>query len=87
MDFEYDPEKSLQNKKKHGIDFEEAKRLWKDEDRFFIPARNTGEDRFALIGKFEDKIWTCIFTFRNGRIRIISARRSRDGEKKIYNQR
>lgn len=32
MDFEYDPEKSLQNKQKHGIDFEEAQMLWLDEE-------------------------------------------------------
>ena len=87
MDFEYDPAKSLQNKEKHGIDFEEAKFLWVDEKRFLLPARNTGEARFALLGEWNRKVWTCIFTLRKGKIRIISVRRSRDGEKKIYNQR
>jgi hypothetical protein len=29
-DFEYDPDKSLINKAKHGIDFEEARALWLD---------------------------------------------------------
>ena len=30
MAFEYDPDKSTENKRKHGIDFEEAQRLWAD---------------------------------------------------------
>jgi len=87
MDFEYDPEKSRTNKEKRGIDFEEAQHLWLDEERFLSPARNSGESRFALFGQWEQKVWTCIFTLRNGKIRIISARRSRDGEKRIYYQR
>ena len=31
MKFEYDINKSLLNKQKHGIDFEEAKLLWNDD--------------------------------------------------------
>ncbi len=31
MKFEYDTKKSLSNKQKHGIDFEEAKLLWSDD--------------------------------------------------------
>jgi hypothetical protein len=30
MGFEYDPDKSAENKRKHGIDFEVAQRLWAD---------------------------------------------------------
>jgi uncharacterized protein len=30
MVFEYDPNKSAENKRKHGIDFEDAQRLWAD---------------------------------------------------------
>ena len=30
MDFEFDPEKSDVNKRKHGIDFNEAQVLWND---------------------------------------------------------
>lgn len=31
--FEYDPNKSQINLTKHGIDFEQAQRLWEDEKR------------------------------------------------------
>jgi hypothetical protein len=30
MGFEYDPDKSADSKRKHGIDFEVAQRLWAD---------------------------------------------------------
>ncbi|MGM0581844.1 MAG: BrnT family toxin [Bacteroidota bacterium] len=36
--FEFDPEKSNSNKSKHGIDFNEAKKLWDDPSRLVIPS-------------------------------------------------
>lgn len=84
MDFEYDPSKSKSNKEKHGIDFEEAKLLWEDPRQLVVPARSTNEERYALIGEYRERIWTAIFTVRQEQIRIISVRRSRDGEEKGY---
>ena len=84
MDFEYDPAKSNSNKEKHGIDFEEVQSLWDDPKHLVVPARSIGEDRFALIGEYCERIWTAVFTVREERIRIISVRRSRDGEEKGY---
>ena len=31
MRFEYDPSKSVSNKAKHGIDFDEAQAMWNDD--------------------------------------------------------
>ncbi|MFI4918055.1 MAG: BrnT family toxin [Legionellales bacterium] len=50
MNFEYDIEKSCANKRKHGIDFDEAQDLWKDPQRLEIPARDTDEPRNLIIG-------------------------------------
>lgn len=50
MKFEYDPAKSAANKAKHGLDFEEAKALWKDENLLEVPVLRTGEPRFLVIG-------------------------------------
>jgi uncharacterized DUF497 family protein len=86
MEFAYDPRKSASNLEKHGIDFEQAKELWLDARALIVTARSTGEERFAMVAQLEEKIWTCIFTVRNERIRIISARRARDEEKERYNQ-
>jgi hypothetical protein len=51
MVFEYDPNKSAENKRKHGIDFEDAQRLWADPGVMEIPARTSDEPRWLLIGK------------------------------------
>ena len=84
MEFEFDPNKSNGNKNKHGIDFNEAQKLWEDTDRIIIPTKNLDEQRFLLIGKLNDKLWSAVFTLRKKRIRLISVRRARDNEKEIY---
>jgi len=84
MDFEFDPEKSIVNKTKHGIDFIETQELWKDPNSLEVTARSETEPRSALIAHFSTKLWTVIFTRRKNKIRIISCRRARDGEKKAY---
>jgi hypothetical protein len=87
MAFEFDPEKSLSNLHKHGVDFTQIQALWRDPKRIIVPARSTTEPRFAIIGEIEGRIWTSIFTLREERVRIVSARRSRDEERKGYYQR
>jgi hypothetical protein len=84
MDFEFDPVKSQINKEKHGIDFEEAKELWADPDGRGFPARSDDEIRYAILAKHKGKLWMGYYTLRSGRIRIISVRRARKGERKIY---
>ncbi len=82
--FEYDPEKSRKNKSKHGLDFEQAKLLWQDPRRVEIQASSTTEPRFMVIGKIEGKCWSAIITYREENIRLISVRRSRPDEVKVY---
>ena len=85
MKFEYDENKSLVNKEKHGIDFVEAQNLWQNEDSLIVPANITGDEvRYALISIFKDKCYTAIFTLRNEIYRIISVRRCRKNEEKNY---
>lgn len=87
MGFEYDPEKSETNQSKHGIDFNRAQFLWSDEERVVVPARSTTEPREAIIAELDGTLWTAIYTLRGDVIRIISVRRSRDEERKGYNNR
>ena len=86
MEFEWDERKSRANKSKHGIDFNAAIELWKDQDRVEIQTNFQTENRNALIGKIRDKLWTAIFTRRVDAIRIISVRRARKKEIKLYDQ-
>jgi uncharacterized protein len=84
MDFEFDKNKNDLNKQKHGIDFNEAKKLWEDSDYVEIPVKTIDEPRFLVIGKISGKKWTGVITYRDERIRIISIRRSRKEEIDIY---
>ncbi len=84
MEFEYDPGKSIRNKKKHGLDFVEAQALWTDPDLLEVPARTEDEPRFLIIGRIGPHHWSSIITCRNDRVRIISVRRSREEEIAVY---
>ncbi len=85
MSFEYDKNKSFSNKEKHGIDFEEAKKLWDDKNSLVIPASLVNDEvRYAMISKMKKKCYVVIFTIRNGNIRIISTRRCRKNEEFNY---
>lgn len=84
MEFEFDPIKSNSNKKKHGIDFNEAQSLWNDPDFMEIPLKTIDELRFLTIGRISGKHWSAIITYRSEKIRIISVRSSRKEEVEIY---
>ena len=86
MPFEWDEQKSLINKEKHGIDFEVGKSLWLDERRVEIEMSFPDETRWALIAKIEGKTWTAIYTLRGETIRLISVRRARPKEVRLYEE-
>ena len=82
--FEFDSKKSLSNKSKHDIDFEEIQVLREDPNLLEITARSDDEPRYLIIGKIVDRHYSAVITYRNGNVRIISARRSRETEVAIY---
>ena len=84
--FEWDPPKSLINKDKHGVSFREATEIWRG---IHLTAENfakakDGEKRSITIGMIGEDIYSAIWTNRNNTFRIISVRRSRNGEKKAF---
>ena len=64
MDFEFDDNKSNNNKKKHKINFNEAKELWEDPYLIEIPIMTSDEPRYLVIGKITGKHWSGIITYR-----------------------
>ncbi len=82
--FEFDAQKSLSNKIKHGIDFIQGQTIWNDPDVLEIPTKIKDEPRFLVIGRKDDKHWSAIITYRGEKIRIISVRRSRPEEVEVY---
>jgi uncharacterized protein len=83
-EFEFDPDKSMKNMEKHGIDFVEGQELWQDVDLLQIKAKTIDEDRYIVIGKIDNKYWTGVITYRENKVRIISIRASRYEEKELY---
>lgn len=82
--FEYDPNKSQTNKQKHGIDFEDAQQLWRDQNLLVFNVQTEPESRQLGIAKLNNKYWSAIFTLRGNKIRIISVRRARKKEIELY---
>ena len=85
MKFEFDENKSVANKLKHGVDFREIQLLWDALDLLEIPAKSVqDEGRYLVIGKIGENCWSAVITYRNNSIRNISARRSRKREIQYY---
>jgi uncharacterized DUF497 family protein len=80
----FDPVKSASNREKHGVDFVQAQELWQDPMRIEVAARTTGEPRWLVVGRMGGRHWSAVVTYREDRIRIISVRRARDEEVRIY---
>ena len=83
--FEWDSEKALINKRKHKISFETASNVFFDENRIekLDDDHSDAEDRWQVLGKVDD-ILLVIYTDREDRTRIISARRADKSERRIY---
>jgi uncharacterized DUF497 family protein len=86
VEFEYDPNKSAANLSKHGINFDDAQRLWDEPTFTFDTKPGSDESRQLVLGIIDGKHWTAITTNRGGATRIISVRRSRDYEEETYDK-
>ncbi len=84
FNFEFDEVKSNSNLEKHGVDFDVAQLLWNDPGLIEIPVNTHDEPRYIVIARLNGKHWTGAITYRGQNIRIISVRRSRKGEVKVY---
>jgi len=45
-----------------------------------------GEDRFKAVGMADGKLWTAVHVWRGGAMRMISVRRSNEGEQGDYDR-
>ncbi len=92
IQFEWDETKSLINKQKHGVSFEEASSVFSDENGILIsdPDHSEDEDRFILLGlSAQLRLLVVCHCFRgeDDVIRIISARKAETHEAKSYSSR
>lgn len=75
------------NLRKHGLDFEDAHRVFTD-DALIIEDDREGydEDRYILLGLLYERIVVIAFTVRDDVIRIISMRKANKREQRSYVQ-
>jgi uncharacterized protein len=86
MEVEWDPNKSAINLQKHGVCFADAEAVLFDPNALsFEDTSAQGEQRFIVIGM--DHLWrllVVVYTNRENRIRLISARSATRSERKQY---
>ncbi|MDF5721735.1 MAG: BrnT family toxin [Rhizonema sp. PD37] len=89
LQFEWDNQKARLNLKKHNIDFEEAKAVFRDPLAYIFDDQwhSIGEKREIIIGHDDqNRLLLVVFTERNQIIRIISARLATKKEHQDYEE-
>ncbi|CAA6605462.1 conserved hypothetical protein [Rhodospirillaceae bacterium LM-1] len=88
MRIEFDPEKDVQNREKHGASLALGAKVLADTSRLeILDVRfNYAEERFIVYGNVLGRIYVCVFTERGRTRRIISVRRANDRETERYNK-
>ena len=87
--FEWDDGKNVQNRRKHGVSFEEAQTVFFDEHALLIadPDHSEQEERFILLG-LSSALRTLVvchcYRRRGDVVRLISARRADRQERRQY---
>ncbi len=84
--FEWDEAKAAANLEKHGIDFQGAVRIFGTETILRMHPEREDEDRWKAIGAVEGVEVAVVYTWREGRRRIISARRAGRNERQAYRE-
>ncbi len=85
MEIEWNSKKAISNLKKHGVNFADTVAVLEDERAITIIEDYPDEERFITIGMDSfSRILVVVYTWRENRIRIISARKATTNEIKQY---
>jgi uncharacterized DUF497 family protein len=86
--FEWDVRKAAENVRKHGVTFDEA--TFAFDDPFNVERLDStmtyGEERWKLVGMAQRDLLVVIYTERDDRTRIISAREAAKHDRDFYYQ-
>ena len=90
MEFEWDERKRAANLEKHGLDFLDARTIWRKPVLDPCAERRVGAERrltaLGVIGE-DEFIVAVVYTVRGEILRLISARRARRNERQLYQDR
>ncbi|MEB3160306.1 MAG: BrnT family toxin [Synechocystis sp.] len=87
MQFDWDTEKAKRNITKHGVSFEEAKSVFDDPLFlvFFDHGHSFQEGRLIIMGESaQGNLLIVSYTERHHKVRLISARKTTNKERKFY---
>ena len=86
MEAEWDSAKALSNLANHGVSIADPETVFNDEFAISIPDLGlAGEDRFVAVGAdAHGRMLVVSYAYRRNRIRITSARRATQSERKEY---
>lgn len=86
MSIEFDPDKAVRNRLKHGVSFAEAEPVFHDPLALTQEDDDAhGERRFVTMGMGAlGRLLTVVWTQRGDTIRLISAREATRNERKAY---
>ena len=92
LQFVWDPRKAEDNKRKHGVSFEEARSVFLDDNALLRadPDHSEEEDRFVMLGLSSGlRILVVCHCYRESEdvIRLISARKAAKREGELYTRR
>jgi uncharacterized DUF497 family protein len=90
--FDWDPRKAGENRRKHGVSFEEARTVFLDDSALLRPdeEHSTEKDRFVLLGvsaRLRTVVVCHCYRSEDEVIRLISARKANVAERMQYHQR
>ena len=85
-EYAWDGPKARTNLRNHGVDFADAVSVLEDPRALTIPEdREPDEERFVTIGSdLLGRILVVVYTWREERIRLISARKATPRERRAY---
>ena len=86
MDFEWDGDKAARNRRKHGVSFTLAARVFLDDQRIecYDGREPYGEERFLTVGLVAGVELAVVYTLRGPAIRLISDRKADRHERQDY---
>ena len=89
LEFEWDGKKARSNAQKHGVSFDEASTVFGDPLARMMegPTHSIEEDRFVMLGESNKlRLLVVVFTDRDQKIRIISAREATRRERRKHEE-
>ena len=87
MEFEWDEAKRQVNLAKHGVEFLDAAALFDGRPVVTVVGRHPDEPRFLTTGELDGRFYPAVWTWRGDAVRLRSARRARDAERRAHRSR